>query len=131
MGVQPEVLWAEFAGGVASVGHLLLVLAFDNPVPLTRAWSIVEIVAGVGEVKPDLLHSKGPMGRADDLKKVEVIMPPAEEARFLDALVRDFDAIVHRVCAVDLRAARAWHGVECLVGGAESARRRQAALLLL
>jgi hypothetical protein len=99
-GVKPEVLWEEFAGGVRSVGHTLLVLTFDNPVPLGRSWCLAEIVTGV-----------------DDGALFEVVMPPAEEQKLSSALVGNFDSIVRRLCTVDLAKAKAWHGNECLVGG--------------
>ena len=92
-GVKPEVLWEEFAGGVRSVGHTLLVLTFDNPVPLSRSWCLAEIVTGV-----------------DDGAPFEVVMPPAEEEKFSSALVGTFDSIVRKLCTVDLANARAWHG---------------------
>lgn len=99
-GVKPEVLWEEFAGGVRSVGHTLLLLTYDNPVPLKRSWCLAEIVTGVGDGTP-----------------FEVVMPPAEEQKLSSALVGNFDSIVRRLCAVDLAEAHAWHGDECLVGG--------------
>ena len=101
MGVTPEVLWEEFAGGVLSVGHTLLVLTYDNPLPLTRAWCLAEIVTGLGEAGG----------------KFEVVLPPEEESKFRAALVHDFYSIESKTCNVDLKLATAWHGGECLVGG--------------
>jgi hypothetical protein len=99
-GVKPEVLWEEFSGGVRSIGHTLLVLAYGNPVPLGRSWCLAEIVTGVGDGAP-----------------FEVVMPPAEEAKLSGALVGNFDSIVRLLCTVDLAKAHAWHGDECLQGG--------------
>jgi tetratricopeptide (TPR) repeat protein len=99
--IAPEVLWREFVGGVQSVGHTLLVLDFERMLPLTRAWCLAEIVAGMG--------IEGTF---------EVIMPPAEKSRFLAALQGQFDSIAIMTCCVDLEKATAWHGAECLVDGA-------------
>lgn len=105
-GIDPAVLWEEFAGGVLKVGHTLLVLTYHNPSPLTRAWCLAEIVAGVGS------STTGELG-----SKFEVIMPPREELLFTDALVQDFDSVLSKMCGVNLANATAWHGGECLVDG--------------
>lgn len=99
--VGNDVLWTEFAGGVRSVGHTLLVLAYNNALPLTRAWCLAEIIAGVGEGG----------GR------FEVVMPPEEAALFAGALAGDFDSIAARTCNVLLENATAFHGGECRGAG--------------
>ena len=101
MGVSSDILWDEFAGGVRSVGHTLLVLSYDNPVPLTRAWCLAEIVTGVGDTGGVL----------------EVVMPPEECDKFRSALVDDFESIAFKTCNVLLESATAYHGGECLVNG--------------
>ena len=103
--VAPEVLWREFSGGVRAVGSTLLVLTWDeNPLPLTRAWCLAEIVTGMRDA-------------AEGCAAFEVIMPPAEEARFYGDLFADFSSVLGKLSCVDLARARAWHGDECLVGG--------------
>ena len=107
--VAPEVLWREFTGGVRAIGRTLLVLTLDASQrgPLTRAWCVAEIAAGLqGE-------SEGSGGDAAE-GSFEVIMTPAEEARFIEELTHDFDNIVQRTCTVDLARCHAYHGDECL-----------------
>jgi tetratricopeptide (TPR) repeat protein len=102
MGVSPEVLWAEFAGGVERVGDTLLVLTWGESafLPLTRAWCLAEIVTGLG-----------PRGGG----AFAVIMPPADEARFRAALLEEFDTLVAKTCTIHLARATAYHGGECLL----------------
>ena len=74
--VAPETLMEEFGGGVRSIGYTLLVLEWDNPLPLTRAWCLLEIGTS-------LLHGG----------VLEVIMPPQSAAKFAASLAAS-EAIV-------------------------------------
>ena len=85
-----EVLRDEIGGSVRAIGHTLLVLKWDNPVPLTRAWCIFEV--GV------TLAANA---------KLEVIMPPLDAAAFKSALVKDFDSLAFKLCTVDVASAKA------------------------
>jgi hypothetical protein len=93
--VAPEVLMAEFGGGVRSIGYTLLVLEWDNPLPLTRAWCLLEIGTS-------LLHG-------GDL---EVIMPPQSAAKFAAVLApsaallaeHPFDTLNRQLCVECERA---------------------------
>lgn len=107
--VAPSVLWREFTGGVRAIGRTLLVLTLDAAErgPLTRAWCVAEIAAG--------LQGEGAGGTA--VPSFEVVMSPVEEARFLEELTCDFEHIVQRTCTVDLARCHAWHGDECLDNG--------------
>jgi len=102
VGVSPTVLWEEFAINVRRVGHTLLVLSWSAAaLPLTRAWCLAEIVAGI----------------SDAGGQFEVILPPREEERFMTELVANFDVAASKTCCVDLSSATAYHGGECLIGG--------------
>ena len=83
-------LQREFGGSVRAIGRTLLVLRYENPVPLTRAWCVLEMATTLA-VKATL----------------EVIMPPDDAAAFTRSLLTDFDSIVHRTCRVDVRGATA------------------------
>ncbi len=85
-----EVLRDEFSDGVRSIGRTLLVLKWDNPVPLRRAWCVFEI--GI-----TLAHALC----------FDVIMPPQDRGAFLAALTTDFAAIARFTCDVDVERASA------------------------
>ena len=108
--VAPEVLWREFTGGVRAIGRTLLVLTLDASErgPLTRAWCVAEMAAGLQGDS----GSKGGGGATEG--SFEVIMTPAEEARFIKELTHDFSNVVKRTCTVDLARCHAYHGDECL-----------------
>ena len=84
-----------FQRNVARIGHTLLVLRWDDPIPLTRAWCIWEIYC---TIKPDartLAHAQ-----------LEIIMPQADELALSSALVDRFDTVVEKVSAVDVSNAQ-------------------------
>jgi tetratricopeptide (TPR) repeat protein len=115
--VAPDVLWREFTGGVRAIGRTLLVLTLDasEKGALTRAWCVAEIVAGL---QIGGSSDKAPGEGADrSAAAFEVIMSPAEEAKFHAELTGDFDKLVYRTCNVDLERCHAYHGDECLEGG--------------
>ena len=98
---RPFEWWqTTFKDNVRRIGHTLLVLAWEDPKPLKRAWCLVEIVA-------TLEAGAG----------FEVVMAPREEAQFVEALRRNFKSITQKTCTVDVAKAVAYHGAECLVGG--------------
>ena len=111
--VAPEVLWREFTGGVRAIGRTLLVLTLDASQrgPLTRAWCVAEIAAGLQG------DDSGSSGGGAAGGSFEVIVTPAEEARFIRELTGDFENVVQRTCTVDLARCHAYHGDECLVDG--------------
>ena len=85
-----EVLQDEFGGSVAAIGRTLLVLKWDNPVPLKRAWCVFEMGTTLAV-------------RAE----MKVIMPPTDVAAFKEALVKDFDSLTYKTCRVDVEKASA------------------------
>ena len=88
--VDFKVLRDEFGGSVRAIGHTLLVLKWENPIPLSRAWCVFE------------------MGVTLDVRaKMEVIMPPQDAASFKRALVEDFDSLTLKTCRVDVEKAKA------------------------
>lgn len=98
---RPFSWWQTvFRDNVAAIGRTLLVLEFDDPKPLSRAWCLVEIVASLST------------GAA-----LDVVSPPEDGAAFVTALLGDFTALAARTCNVDVARATAFHGGECLRGG--------------
>jgi hypothetical protein len=98
---RPFEWWqTTFKENVRRIGHTLLILAWEDPKPLKRAWCLVEIVA-------TLEAGAG----------FEVIMAPREEELFVTALTEQFGTIVEKTCTVDVAKASAYHGAECLEGG--------------
>jgi tetratricopeptide (TPR) repeat protein len=77
-----------FRDNIQRIGHTLLVLEWEDPKPLTRAWCVWEAASTAG-------------------KQLEVIMSPREAERFEQALVSEFDSLVKQLCAVDLANAQA------------------------
>ena len=111
--------WATvFRSNVRSIGHTVLVLEFDDPKPLRRAWCLFEIACST-------LGGMG--GGASDRPPVrfEICMPPSSRAGFERALADDFDSLLQRTCSVDVALAEAYHGGECrrLEGGCPIERR--------
>jgi len=70
----------------------LLVLEWDDPKPLSRAWCLWEMVSTV-----------------DTRSEFHVLMSPKNHKSFATALVNDFENIVFKTCNVDLRIAQAFN----------------------
>jgi hypothetical protein len=85
-----EVLRDEFGAGVRGVGHTLFLLDFEHPVSLTRTWCVFEAATSLA------------CGA-----RFEVIMASRSVAAFEGALSRDFDAVVTKMCAIDVESAKA------------------------
>jgi hypothetical protein len=92
---RPTSWWTGcFRDTMRRIGHTLLVLEWEDPQPLKRAWCVWEMASSVGE------------GR-----KLEVVMSPRESARFEEALLvnDNFDSLVKRLCVVNLARAKSSH----------------------
>ena len=89
----PQIWWREaFLQGVERIGHTLLVLSpWKDPIPLTRAWCLWEILSTM-RVKSSLT----------------VEMAPAEAADFAHNLETNFDVVEGAVSRVDGRRADGW-----------------------
>ena len=88
---KPFEWWTGcFRDNIQRIGHTLLVLEWEDPKPLTRAWCVWEMASSVG-------------------KTLEVVMSPKEAMRFEQALVSEFDTLVKKLCAVDVAKAQAFH----------------------
>eukprot|EP00658_Telonema_sp_P-2_P001871 TRINITY_DN10693_c0_g1_i8.p1 TRINITY_DN10693_c0_g1~~TRINITY_DN10693_c0_g1_i8.p1 ORF type:complete len:539 (-),score=116.43 TRINITY_DN10693_c0_g1_i8:680-2296(-) len=82
----------EFEIRVAGIQHVLsLVAPWTRPENLQRVWCVFEIWRAIEH--PGC--------------RLEIIMPPAEQASFSEALVHGFDQIAKSLCAVDLERAEA------------------------
>ena len=105
------VWWANvFRSNVRSIGHTVLVLEFDDPKPLHRAWCLWEIACSVLE---DLSPAGGKSAATKGSVGFEIMMPPSSRAGFELALLSDFGSLLQRTCSVDVAHAEAFHGGEC------------------
>ena len=89
--VDFEVLRDEFGGGVAAAGRTLLVLRWENPEALGRAWCIFEVAATLQREVP-----------------LDIIMPPADAKGLIEALCdNDFTCVENKLCTIDAENAKA------------------------
>ena len=89
-----EFSWWQtvFRDNIGKLKRTLLVLEWDDPKPLSRAWCLWEMVSTV-----------------DTRSEFHVLMSPKNHKSFATALVKDFDNIVFKTCNVDLRSAQAFN----------------------
>jgi len=80
-----------FRDNIGKLKKTLLVLEWDDPKPLARAWCLWEMISTV-DTKADF----------------RVLMSPTNRASFSEALENRFDTIVYKTCNVDLRQAKAF-----------------------
>jgi tetratricopeptide (TPR) repeat protein len=92
---KPFEWWTEvFQNNVQHINHTLLVLEWENPIPLSRAWCIWEIFCTLNS------GNKGaPAAR------LEIIMSAKEEETFNKALVDRFETVVKKVSDIDVARA--------------------------
>jgi ankyrin repeat protein/tetratricopeptide (TPR) repeat protein len=89
---RPFSWWSTtFLTNVGDLAHTLLVLQWEKPTPLTRAWCIWELYSTV--------KTKA---------RLEVIMCRKEERAFHTALQENFESLVSTTCTVDVRNATAF-----------------------
>ena len=81
-----------FRDNIGKLKRTLLVLEWDDPKPLNRAWCLWEMVSTV-----------------DTRSEFHVLMSPENHKSFATALVNDFDSIVFKTCNVNLRSAQAFN----------------------
>jgi len=81
-----------FRDNIGKLKRTLLVLAWNDPKPLSRAWCLWEMVSTV-----------------NTSSNFQVLMSPKNHASFAAALVGDFDSIVFKTCNVDLSKAQAFN----------------------
>ena len=83
--------WIDcFREAIGRFGRTLLVLEWDNPIPLSRIWCVWELACTV---------STG--------AKLEVIMNEEEELTFGTCLTTQFDSLVARLSKIDVEHAEA------------------------
>eukprot|EP00808_Paulinella_micropora_P004758 g12825.t1 len=89
----PGAFWFDaFEANVARIGHTILIQSpWTNPVPLTRAWCLWEILC-----------------TSRTKSTFEIILPPVEEKSMLIALVTDFQSVNRMLTTVDVANAKAW-----------------------
>ena len=92
--VPPDWWFTTFKEAVASIGHTVLVLMpWDDPIPLTRAWCIWEILSTIDD------------GKA----KLEICLPAVEQKAFADFLVeKGSDKVIVKMVGMDVQRAEAW-----------------------
>jgi len=81
-----------FRDNIGKLKRTLLVLEWDDPKPLSRAWYLWEMVSTV-----------------DTESEFHVLMSPKNHKSFAAALVNNFDHIVLKTCNVDLKRAQAFN----------------------
>jgi len=89
-----EFTWWQtvFRNNIGKLKRTLLVLEWDDPKPLKRAWCLWEMVSTVN-TESDF----------------QVLMSPRNEASFVTALMEDFDNLVYKTCNVNLKEAEAFN----------------------
>ncbi|XRB09944.1 kinesin light chain 3 [Pycnococcus provasolii] len=91
----PSDWWfTTFKEAVASIGHTVLVLMpWDDPIPLTRAWCIWEILSTIDDSKA----------------KLEICLPAVEQKAFANFLVDEgADKVIVKMIGMDVQRAEAW-----------------------
>ncbi|XRB17491.1 EF-hand domain-containing protein [Pseudoscourfieldia marina] len=91
----PSDWWfTTFKEAVASIGHTVLVLMpWDDPIPLTRAWCIWEILSTIDDSKA----------------KLEICLPAVEQKAFADFLVEEGSGkVIVKMIGMDVQRAEAW-----------------------
>ena len=117
--VPPDWWFTTFKEAVASIGHTVLVLMpWDDPIPLTRAWCIWEILSTIDD------------GKA----KLEICLPAVEQKAFADFLVeKGSDKVIVKMVGMDVQRAEAWkkedrdailNAVKVYPGGASEVNKR-------
>ena len=92
-GSRPFEWWRDvFCSHVGRIKHTLLVLQWANPIPLSRIWCVFEIASTVRTGA-----------------RLDIIMPPREEALFVDALLHRYTDVYKALCSVRVRTAQAHH----------------------
>ncbi|XRB21685.1 tetratricopeptide repeat [Pseudoscourfieldia marina] len=91
--VPPDWWFTTFKEAVASIGHTVLILMpWDDPIPLTRAWCIWEILSTIA-----------------GLAKLEICLPAVEQEAFADFLVEEgADKVIVKMIGMDVQHAEAW-----------------------
>jgi len=89
-----EFTWWQtvFRDNIGKLKRTLLVLEWNDPKPLSRAWCLWEMVSTV-----------------DTKSEFHVLMSPKNHQSFAMALLKDFDNIVFKTCNVDLKSAQAFN----------------------
>ena len=89
-----EFSWWQtvFRDNIGKLKRTLLVLEWDDPKPLSRAWCLWEMVSTV-----------------DTRSKFHVLMSPRNHKSFATALVKDLKNLVFKTCKVELRSAQAFN----------------------
>jgi len=117
--VPPNWWFTTFKEAVASIGHTVLVLMpWDDPIPLTRAWCIWEILSTIDD------------GKA----KLEICLPAVEQEAFADFLVEEgAGQVIVKTIGMDVQRAEAWkkedrdailNAVKVYPGGASEVNKR-------
>jgi tetratricopeptide (TPR) repeat protein len=89
---KPFEWWRDvFSSNVGRIGHTTLVLQWEHPIPLQRAWCIWEIACTIATGA-----------------RLEVVMPAHARAAFEAALLRCFDEVERATCSVEVEAAEAF-----------------------
>jgi tetratricopeptide (TPR) repeat protein len=90
---KPKIWWTvAFRDAIRHIGSVVLVLApWTDPIPLTRAWCLWEIVSAVKESRP-----------------LRIALSSSEERSLRAAIVNDFPSVQRALSTVDVRRAEAY-----------------------
>ena len=93
--VSPAWWYTTFKDAVASIGHTVLVLMpWNDPIPLTRAWCIWEILCTID----------------DGAAKLDVRLSTREQGAYADYLVREgVENVVRSMLKLNVERAEAWN----------------------
>ncbi len=114
---RPFEWWQTvFRENVRRIGHTLVVLEWERPLPLQRVWCVWEMfcaASAVAEASEAGARDGGAASGAAPPRRaplLELALPPASRAAFEHALTSDFESISAKLCRIDLRDADAFHG---------------------
>lgn len=103
---SPDFHWwtSVFKSNIERIGRTLLVLQWDNPIPLTRSWCLWEIYCSICRTNSTVNHHSNAKERKISF---EIIMNCEQEHKFSQNLVSDFSSVLTMISDVDMRKARA------------------------
>ena len=118
---RPFAWWQTvFRANVERIGHTVVALEWERPIPLQRVWCLWEIFcstsgseAGAGDdgagAGGAAASSSGASAAPRAPTRLELVMPPASRHELEDHA----DALTEKLCRIDLRRADAYHGGAC------------------
>ena len=110
---RPFEWWQTvFRENVERIGHTVVALEWERPLPLQRVWCVWEMFCAASAVTEATPAEADGAATAPTRRKplLELALPPASRAAFVRALFQDPKMVRARLCWADLRDADAFHG---------------------